>query len=123
MAAPTTAARVKKTLANPEPSTHGPLRQTTLDGQPSLSGHCGHRPIFIAQRSVANDPGCVKTLRGITAPGILSPTIVRRAKKAKIRLPLGITTKSDFVFAQPRPKGDIEPIVKAFKIIRRSGAE
>src|SRR5215831_3539202 len=25
MAAPTTAARVKKTLANPEPSTHGPL--------------------------------------------------------------------------------------------------
>jgi hypothetical protein len=24
MAAPTTAARVKKTLANPEPSTHGP---------------------------------------------------------------------------------------------------
>ena len=27
MAAPTTAARVKKTLANPEPSTHGPSRQ------------------------------------------------------------------------------------------------
>ena len=25
MAAPTTAARVKKSLANPEPSTHGPL--------------------------------------------------------------------------------------------------
>src|SRR5262249_31053321 len=29
-AAPTTAARVKKTLANPEPSTHGPSRRTTL---------------------------------------------------------------------------------------------
>jgi hypothetical protein len=27
-----------------------------FDGQPSLSGHCGHGPIFIAQRSVANDP-------------------------------------------------------------------
>ena len=27
MVAPTTAARVKKTLANPEPSTHGPLRR------------------------------------------------------------------------------------------------
>jgi Pyruvate/2-oxoacid:ferredoxin oxidoreductase delta subunit len=30
-----------------------------------------------------SDPGCVKTLLGITAPGILSPTIVRRAKKRK----------------------------------------
>jgi hypothetical protein len=28
MAAPTTAARVKKALANPEPSTHGPSRPT-----------------------------------------------------------------------------------------------
>src|SRR5262249_54597373 len=26
-----------------------------LDRPPSLSGHCGHGPIFIAQRSVAND--------------------------------------------------------------------
>src|SRR5215468_6233893 len=40
-----------------------PSRPATLDCQPSLSGHCGHGPIFIAQRSVANDPGCVKTLR------------------------------------------------------------
>jgi hypothetical protein len=30
MAAPTTAAGVKKTLANPEPSTHGPSRQLVL---------------------------------------------------------------------------------------------
>ena len=50
-----------------------------------------------------NDPGCVKTLHGITAPGILSPMVRPRAKKAKICLPLGVTTKSDFVFAQPRP--------------------
>jgi hypothetical protein len=28
MAAPTNAAFVKKTLANPEPSTHGPLRRS-----------------------------------------------------------------------------------------------
>src|SRR5215467_2805810 len=27
-----------------------------FEGQPSLSGHCGHGPIFIAQGSVANDP-------------------------------------------------------------------
>jgi hypothetical protein len=33
--------------------------------------------------------------------------VMRRAKKnAKICLPLGITTKSDFVFAQPRPLPD-----------------
>jgi hypothetical protein len=32
---------------------------------------------------VANDPGCVKTLRGIIAPGILGPTVTRRAKKRK----------------------------------------
>jgi hypothetical protein len=28
-------------------------------------------------------PGCVKTLRGITAPGILGSTVMRRAKKRK----------------------------------------
>src|SRR5262249_29066560 len=27
-----------------------------FDGQPSLSGHCGHEAIFGARRSVANDP-------------------------------------------------------------------
>ena len=31
----------------------------------------------------AIDPGCVKTLRGITAPGILGPMIMRRLKKRK----------------------------------------
>jgi hypothetical protein len=33
--------------------------------------------------SVENDPGCVKTLGGITAPGILGPTVMRRAKKRR----------------------------------------
>ena len=33
--------------------------------------------------SVENDPGCVKTLGGITAPGILGSTVMRRAKKRK----------------------------------------
>jgi hypothetical protein len=50
----------------------------------------------------AFDSGCVKTLRSITAPGILGSTVTRRAKNAKICLPLGITTKSDFVFTRPR---------------------
>jgi hypothetical protein len=36
-----------------------------------------------APGKAAIDPGCVKTLRGIAAPGILSPTIMRRAKKRK----------------------------------------
>jgi hypothetical protein len=44
------------------------------------------------------EPGCVKTLRGITAPEILSPVVMRREKNAKIGLPLGATIKSDFVF-------------------------
>ena len=30
-----------------------------------------------------NDPGCAKTLRGITAPGILGSMVMRRAKKRK----------------------------------------
>jgi hypothetical protein len=30
-----------------------------------------------------NDPGCVKTLSGIAAPGILNPVVMRRAKKRK----------------------------------------
>ena len=33
--------------------------------------------------SVANDLGCLKTLRGITAPGILGSTVTRRVKKRK----------------------------------------
>src|SRR2546423_14895701 len=32
---------------------------------------------------VAFGPGCVKTLGGITAPGILGSTVMRRAKKRK----------------------------------------
>jgi hypothetical protein len=51
----------------------------------------------------AGDPGCVKTSRSITAPGISGLVVTLRAKKAEIRPSLGITTKSDFVFAQPRP--------------------
>jgi hypothetical protein len=45
------------------------------------------------------DPGCVKTLRGMTAPGILRLVVTLRAKNVKIRPSLGITTKSDLVFA------------------------
>src|ERR1700732_3113559 len=45
-------------------------------------------------------PGCVKTLRGITAPRILRLVVTLRAKKAKIHPSLSITTKSDFVFTQ-----------------------
>ena len=73
----------------------------------SLSGNNGHGAIFGAQRSVANDPGCVKTLRGITVPGILGLWSCGEQKNIKICLPLGMTTKSDFVFAQPRPKAGL----------------
>jgi hypothetical protein len=33
--------------------------------------------------AAVRDPGCVKTLRGIIAPGILSSVVMRRAKKRK----------------------------------------
>ena len=33
--------------------------------------------------AAVDDPGCVKTLRGITVPGILGPVVMRRAKKHK----------------------------------------
>jgi hypothetical protein len=36
-----------------------------------------------AGRFAGFDPGCVKTLRGITAPGILGPMVMWRAKKRK----------------------------------------
>jgi hypothetical protein len=46
MAAPTNAADVKKTLANQEPSTHGPILPTVgtvataaMEGTPALPGH------------------------------------------------------------------------------------
>jgi len=38
---------------------------------------------------------------------ILSSVDTRRGKNRKICLPLGITTKSDFVFTRPRPSTDI----------------
>src|SRR5262249_18309723 len=63
--------------------------------------------LVLDQSTTGSDPGCVKTLRGITAPGIFGPMVMRRAKNAKICLPLGITSKSDFVFIRPRPKADI----------------
>src|SRR5258708_548516 len=49
MAAPTTAARVKKTLANPEPSTHGPWRTTPA--------RTGTGPVTSVLRSSANEWG------------------------------------------------------------------
>jgi hypothetical protein len=72
------------------------------------------RPLMDARwegSTAQNDPDCVKTPRGITAPGILGSMVMRRTKKnAKICLPLGITTKSDFVFTRPRPEAAVSPI-------------
>src|SRR5215470_5931212 len=56
MAAPTTAARVKKLLPTRSRPHMAHRDRRRFDGQPSLSGHCGHGPIFGARRSVANDP-------------------------------------------------------------------
>jgi hypothetical protein len=67
-------------------------------------------------------PGCVKTLRGITAPGILGSTVTRREKTAKICLPLGVTTKSDFVFTRPRPLTDVSIALAKVCFEGRSGS-
>jgi hypothetical protein len=39
--------------------------------------------VWPCENEIVNDPGCVKTLRGIIAPGILGSTVMRRAKKRK----------------------------------------
>ena len=54
-----------------------------FSGRPSLTGHCGHGWTCSRFRLVVNDPGRVKTLRGITAPGILRLVVTLRAKKCK----------------------------------------
>src|SRR5215470_14811531 len=55
MAAPTTAARVKKLLPTRSRPHMAHRDGRRFDGPPSLSGHCGHRPIFIAQNSHCSD--------------------------------------------------------------------
>ena len=47
MAAPTNAANVKKALANPEPSTHGPKQ--TCDLRRSMSAHGGEADSALAR--------------------------------------------------------------------------
>src|SRR5262245_6213010 len=59
-------------------------------------------------------------LEAIAAPGILGSVVMRRAKNGKICLPLGITTKSDFVFTQPRPGPDSDWVGGA-RLARRCG--
>jgi hypothetical protein len=68
---------------------HGMSRLVALNdrppfsGRPSLTGHCGHGWTCRRFEPVANDPGRVKTLRGITVPGILMLVVTLRAKKCK----------------------------------------
>jgi hypothetical protein len=54
-----------------------------FSSRPSLTGHCGHGWSCCWFDPLANDPGRVKTLRGITVPGILRLVVTLRAKKCK----------------------------------------
>jgi hypothetical protein len=85
-------------------------RGPTLSSRRSI-GHGSYLGISCRHwgpRVTAEDgPGCVKTLRGITAPRILRLMVTLRAKNAKIRPSLGVVSKSDFVFTQSRPAEDI----------------
>ena len=48
-----------------------------------VSASSGSRIKGYSDHSAGCDPGCVKTLRGIIAPGILGSMVMRRAKKRK----------------------------------------
>src|SRR2546428_1516534 len=97
-------------------SAHGPTPPSSASAQNGsyLGISCRQYRCGI---TAEDDPGCVKTLHGITAPRILRLVVALRENNAKIRPSLGITTKSDFVFAQPRPIGDIgrrQPVCDRF---------
>jgi len=87
-----------------------------FDGQRSLSGHCGHGPIFIAQRPVANDPGCVKTRTSAKCRKYNS-TIRYSAESARdvwlhdaqFFRNASTSTERSGVFTRPRPICDIGP--------------
>ena len=57
----------------------------------------------------AFDPGCVKTLRGITAPGILGSVVMRRAKKTQ-----------KFVFRSASRPNQISFSHRSFKCLART---
>src|SRR6267378_588015 len=67
MAAPTTAAHVKKTLANPEPSTHGPTLPSAASAR-----HGSYRGISCRQRrcGTTGENGRVEMWRGGCRPDI-----------------------------------------------------
>jgi hypothetical protein len=97
----------------------GPMLTTwALQQVVSFLGYTGRAANVAA--TAESDPGCVKTLRGMTAPRISRLVVALRAKKAKIRPSLGITTKSDFVFTQPRPKAAVAVAAFRFSMIGRS---
>ena len=59
----------------------GPERRLLRDSNTSEIG--AKRKWLARAQNVTNDPGCVKTLGGTTALGILGSTVMRRAKKRK----------------------------------------
>ena len=82
MAAPTNAARVKKTLANREPSTHGPTLPTwALQQVGSYPGYAGRDPNLVAK--AARDPK--RPLPGLSTACIGSIAVL--ASPAKIASP------------------------------------
>jgi hypothetical protein len=86
MAAPTTPANVKKPLANPEPSTHGPTRKSHLS--PGMSASCGEADVATGERpghqvaGICDTTGAKALRRTGTRPlavHLLWPTAVLRA--------------------------------------------
>ena len=69
-----------------ESRTYGSVRGARGNSRPYCERYCFaavHDDMRLSGRNSVYDPGCVKTLRGITAPGILGPVVMRRAKNRK----------------------------------------
>jgi hypothetical protein len=73
---------------------------------PRLESAAKRRCVAGAQ-DLADDPGCVKTLSGITAPGISGSTVIRGAKKRKNLSSARHYDQIGFRFTRPRPTTDI----------------
>src|SRR5215472_10540279 len=72
-----------------------PLSDVRFRANRTLSRH---------RRMTESDPGCVKTLRGMTAPGILRLVVTFRAKKCRNLSSAQHYDQSDFVFTRPGSK-------------------
>src|SRR5215475_15234977 len=91
-----------RSLQHPEQRAGTAEHCDTVEFEPmsAFREQTGHRREVLSPK----DLGCAKTLRGITAPRIFWALRSSGEQKPQKFRPLGIATRSDFVFTRPRPK-------------------